>query len=444
MIATGGGALVACTPTPSPPAAATSAPSTGGTPSGATATSAPAAGAAAGATNVAPATTSGQRISALMATDKPWLQETADRFRQDTGITVDLTLVDWNDISTKFIASAAGSSGGYDVVESDGNKIAWAEAGYIDDITDRIKDRNDLVRPDLFTANGKTYGMPWFVDALFFFWNKEYLSKAGITSPPRTWDDFVAAAQAVQSKAGVKYPITFQWKQIEGEFDLWLTFLFGFGGQLFDSDLKSPRFNDQPGVDALQFMSDLNQKHKVVDPNSFASRPLEVTQNLAAGNTAFGILWGGLSGTLTDPKSSKVVGQIESSLIPVMGSNPSTTVDGSETVSLVAKSQNKDAAWQWIDYLTNKKTTTDVLLNYQTLPPWKSLYTDADLNKKVPWMKAFGSQLEHDYVRPTKPWYDEFSKTMQVATISVLTGQQSAKQALDDAAAKTTDLIQKS
>jgi len=379
-----------------------------------------------------------------MATDKPWLQETADKFRQDTGITVDLTLVDWNDIATKFIASAAGSSGGYDVVESGGNNTAWAEAGYIDDITDRIKDRNDLVRPDLFIANGKTYGMPWFIDALFFFWNKEYLSKAGITSPPRTWDDFVSAAQAVQSKAGVKYPITFMWKQIEGEFDLWMTFLFGFGGQLFDPDLKEPKFSEQPGVDSLQFMADLNQKYKIVDPNSFASRPLEVTQNLAAGNTAFGILWGGLSGNLTDPKSSKVVGQIESSLIPVMGSNPSTTVDGSETVSLVAKSQNKDAAWQWIDYLTNKKTTTDVLLNYQALPPWKSLYSDADLNKNVPWMKAFGAQLEHDYVRPHKPWYDEFSKTMQVATISVLTGQQSAKQALDDAAAKTKDLIQKS
>src|SRR6266540_1391696 len=88
-IPTGASLLAACSPTQAPPPAATTAPSGGPTPAGAAATPAAATPAAA-ATNAAPATKSGQRISALMATDKPWLQETADKFRQDTGITVDL------------------------------------------------------------------------------------------------------------------------------------------------------------------------------------------------------------------------------------------------------------------------------------------------------------------------------------------------------------------
>ena len=109
---------------------------------------------------------------------------------------------------------------------------------------------------------------------------------------------------------------------------------------------------------------------------------------MAAGTTAFGILWGGLAGALVDPKASKVIGKIQTSPIPVKGSNASTTVDGSETVSVVANSQNKDAAWQWVQYLTSKQTTTGVLQDYKTLPPWKSLYNDPNLNQQVPWMKS--------------------------------------------------------
>ncbi len=391
-------------------------------------------------TQAAPAK-SGGKITALMATDKPWLPDTAKKFQQATGIVADLTLVDYNDIETKFVASAAANSAGYDVVET--VSVAWAQAGYLADLTDLIKDKADLVNPNLYTYQGKIYGMPWFIDALFFFYNKEYLSKAGIDAPPKTWDDFVTTAQAVQSKAGVKYPITFQWKQIEGEFDLFETFLFGFGGKVFNADQTAPAFNDDHGVAALQFEADLYQKYKLVDPNSFASRPLEVTKNLAAGNTAFGILWGGLSGLLTDPKSSKEVGKIDVSLIPVKGNNPSTTTDGSETVSMVAKSANKDAAWSWIDFLTGKETATNVLLNYQTLPPWKSLYNDSTLTAKVPWMKGYGEQLKNDFRFPAKTWQEEFSNALQVATISVLSGQKPAKAALDDAAAKVTEIMKK-
>lgn len=57
-----------------------------------------------------------------------------------------------------------------------------------------INDYFDVVEKDA-VQNGQIYGLPYSVDSLALYYNKRMFEKAGITNPPRTWDDFNTAVQ---------------------------------------------------------------------------------------------------------------------------------------------------------------------------------------------------------------------------------------------------------
>jgi multiple sugar transport system substrate-binding protein len=393
-----------------------------------------------------PAPTKANPISVLVASDKEWVPDQVKKFTAETGIPVNPTIVDWNDLGTKFTVAAASGATTYDVVNVDPSSHgAFMKAGYLEPLdTYLAATKGDLVSPMIFSYNGKIYGMPWFIDALFFFYNTEILSKAGITAPPKTWDELKTQAKTIQQKGLTKYPIAFQWKQIEGNFDVFMTLLFNNGGKLLDETLTKPLFNGPEGVAALQFEADLNLKDKLVDPGSFNMRPLEVMTEMSQERTAFAILWGEVAGSLNDKTKSKVIGKISSSLIPVAKTgNASWTVDGSECIAIPAKSANKDNAWKLISYMTSKTASKEVALNLGALPVWKSLFTDPQVAGN-PWNKVFLEQLTNPYSRPGQAWYTEFSTMMQVAIISAFNGSKTAQVALDDAAKKAVDILKKS
>lgn len=434
-MAAAGGLIASCAPAATP--APTSAPPTSAPPS------APTAVPATTAPTAAPVAKG--PISLLVASDKEWVPDLIKKFSADTGIQVNPTIVDWNDLGTKFTVAAAGQAASYDVVNVDPSAHgAFMKAGYLEPLDTYLAPiKDDLVSPNIFSYGGKIYGMPWFIDALFFFYNKEILSAAGFNAPPATWDELRSQALAIQQKNLAKYPFAFQWRQIEGEFDLFITFLMGNGGKVLDDTLTKPLFNGPEGVAALQYMVDLNAKDKLVDPGSFNMRPLEVMTEMSQGRTAFAIIWGEVAGSLNDASKSKVIGKIASSLIPVAkAGNPSYTVDGSECLAMTSKSPNKDSAWKLIQYMVSKEQSKAVAKNLGALPVYKSLFTDPEVASNA-WVKSFLDQLKNSYSRPGQGWYTEFSQTLQVETISALSGKKTPKQALDDAAAKAVDILKK-
>lgn len=57
---------------------------------------------------------------------------------------------------------------------------------------------------DELTVQNKIYAVPLSVDTLALYYNKDYLDSAGVTQPPRTWDEFLAAAKKLtQIKEGI-------------------------------------------------------------------------------------------------------------------------------------------------------------------------------------------------------------------------------------------------
>ena len=49
-----------------------------------------------------------------------------------------------------------------------------------------------------FTLNQKVYGVPFSVDSLGLYYNKDILGSAGIATPPKTWDELSADVQKIK------------------------------------------------------------------------------------------------------------------------------------------------------------------------------------------------------------------------------------------------------
>ena len=81
---------------------------------------------------------------------------------------------------------------------------------------------------DTVKVDGKTYGVPWYVETRLLYYRTDIAEKAGITEAPKTWDELKATARAMQDKGGAKYGInlsTNNWQE-------YLPFVWQAGGDL--------------------------------------------------------------------------------------------------------------------------------------------------------------------------------------------------------------------
>jgi len=49
-------------------------------------------------------------------------------------------------------------------------------------------------------VNGKTYGIPWYVDTRLIFYRSDILAKAGYKEFPKTWAEWVTAMKKIKSQ----------------------------------------------------------------------------------------------------------------------------------------------------------------------------------------------------------------------------------------------------
>jgi multiple sugar transport system substrate-binding protein len=104
---------------------------------------------------------------------------------------------------------------------------------------------------------GARYGVPLDTHTLSFYWNKALFTKAGLDpeKPPTNKDEFIAAAQAITTKAGVP---GFMVVQGGGGANFllgieWATTFYQNGGEWTNADFSQSLINSQAGVDSSNF-----------------------------------------------------------------------------------------------------------------------------------------------------------------------------------------------
>jgi multiple sugar transport system substrate-binding protein len=360
--------------------------------------------------------------------------------KQNPGIKVNLTFVAYEALHDKIVAAAP--AGTYDTVLVD---VIWpaefASKKMIVDITDRFpeSERSRIFAGGLKTTeyDGRYYGVPWILDTKYFFYNKKMLGEAGV-SPPDTWDAVVEAARALKSKGVVEYPLVWSWVQAEALICDYATLLGAYGGQFFDESGK-PAFNSGGGLQALEFMR-MTLDEKLSNPASIESIEDEVRRIVSQGEAAMALNWTYMYALANDPNESQVAGQIEIAHTP-KGPAGAPGVNGSMGMAISNGSQNQDAAWKYIQFMTSQKIQNQYAK--LSLPIWKSSYDQEEVVQTLPQVVPIAKEQLNDMIlRPVVTQYNDVSHTLQVEIQRALTGDKSPKQALDDAASAVAEAQQ--
>lgn len=362
-----------------------------------------------------------------------------------TGVTMKVEVVSQDDVDTKMQTALAAKSSTYDIIGIDIIDLAkYSAAGWVEPLDSYLDEatKSDILpfALDGISYNGKTLGLPWKAEYMVFVYNKKMLADAGIANPPTTWDELVKDSLTLKEKNIVKFPVVFTWgagyEQISSDYTM---ITKGFGGELFDKD-GNPAFNQGAGVQALQLMNDMVNKYKIVDPAALTIKGGGTRRDIMmSGNAAFGFLWGTPLVTMNDPANSKLAGQFELALAP-----NKISLAGPMGMSISAFSANKDAAWAYLKCIAGPAGEKELFLKDGSPFGYKSVLADAEVQAKL--AKSGGEvaalQAQNLAVRPSLPYYADFSSALQSTVQKVLTGQAAVQQALDDLAKKAKDLQQ--
>jgi multiple sugar transport system substrate-binding protein len=241
----------------------------------------------------------------------------APRLKSETGITLTVDQVPYEEVRAKQLADRAGAKR-YDILNST-TEWSYEYRKFAAPLNDYIGKAGypDIEQADIipfvwqaFNPGKKTAWMPYQPDTRIFFYRHDLLEAAGI-QPPKTWDDLLAAAKALTKPAAdskdPQYGFIFPGQRGWNLTLAWIPFVYAAGGEIFKDG--KPVFDSQAGVDALNLLIQL-KPYSPPDVISFGEH--EVNQSVLHGQVAMGV------------SASAITPEIEASDSPIKGKVTST------------------------------------------------------------------------------------------------------------------------
>ena len=260
--------------------------------------------------------------------------------------------------------------------------------------------------------------------------------------PPDTWEEVSRQAEFFASPPDF-YGTQFAGKEeaINGRF---YEMLVAEGGEYLDADGK-PAFNTEAGVRALDWFVNL-YKAKAVPAGTTNYLWDDLGQGFASGTVALNLDWPGWAGFFNDPASSKVAGNVGVKVQPMGSSGKRTGWSGHHGFSVTENCANKEAAASLVWFLTNEESQK-LEAAAGPLPTRTAVWTwDIEQAASDPYkaevLKAFQDAAANAFAVPQTASWIEISNAVYPELQAAILGDKTSKQALDDAAAKATAILE--
>ncbi len=310
--------------------------------------------------------------------------------------------------------------------------VAKEPAAFLDQYFDAFK----------MQVKGKRYTLPLHAGCVALFYNADIFKAEGIAAPPKSWAELESVAKMVTRPDKNQYALT---ATLATEPPTNMTYdiyplMFQAGAKIVDAENR-PVFNSPEGVKALEFYAQLVNKDKVTVPGVLQNGEKEKRGNFGAGNIAmmFEGPWGVAIQKKLNPNAN-----FEIATLP-WGSTNGTVVRGSLVSipsSTAADPKRLDAAWRFVKFLTGPSGSETWASMTGDLPANK-VSADKPFIKNDKYMKVFIEQmgLPNANAIPHLPFQVELNRVMTIEVQNFINGNKTARQALDDAAAKWNELI---
>lgn len=289
-------------------------------------------------------------------------------------------------------------------------------------------------------VDGKIYSIPFQRSTEIVYYNKDKFKEANLdpNTPPKNWDELLEYAKKLTTNDcyGVGLALnsgsaqwTFTGFALENSVD---------GKMLMSEDGKQVFFNTPENVEALQFWLDLQNKHKVMAEGIVQWTDLP-TQFLA-GDVA---MIYHTTGNMANIKSNATF-DFGTCFMPGNKQQGAPTGGGNFYISSGISDERIQAAWKFIKFATDTNRAAQWSLDTGYVPTRQSCF-ETDLIKnyynEVPQAKIAYEQLP--FARPELTTYNaaEIWRVLNDNIQSAVTGEVSAKEALDNAQKEAEEIL---
>lgn len=362
-----------------------------------------------------------------------WSKVEKDFETANPGIDAKIELQPWEGRQEK-VTTALAAGKGFDLVVLGPDQIPqYVRQGTlaaVDDVLGADKDKFVPNAVQALSVDGKLYGVPIYHTSTLPVYNKGLLAKAGITDLPDTWDEIKAAAPKLAAQGAAT--LFYAGDPNESLNLTFYPFLWQNGGQVFSADGKSVAFNEPAGVEALQFLLDV-QKAGGLPPGAATQVSKLDGSPVITGKVAIMPL-----GQLN--QLSTIGNGIGEQNVAV-----GQPIEGKKRVSfglpgalvMAKRTQNAEAARKLMTYLSSPAMIGEIAKATGYMPP----RTDVQVSSDDPNAKLFAEALPLLNSGDTHPKARQVMSVLAPQIQAALQGKKTAQQALDDAAKEANALL---
>jgi len=318
---------------------------------------------------------------------------------------------------------------GYDVVTVD---VVWtaefAAKGWLVPLTGKnAMDTSKLLGPTVKAAtyNGTLFAAPYASDAGLLYYRKDLVSKA-----PATWDEMIADCKGKTGKSITgSQPACYagQFAKYEGLTVNASEAINSAGGQIVKDDGKTPNLDTAEAAKGLNFLVN-GFKEGYIPKEALGFQETQSLNAFQAGQLMFMRNWPYADAILSGT-GSKVAGKFD--IAPLPGPDgPGASSLGGHSVALSAYSKNQATGLDFLKFVQSDEIQSYNLTQGSQAPVIASLYDDATLIKKFPYLPVLKKGIENAIPRPVTPFYPAVTEAIETNAYAALQGTTSVESAL--------------
>lgn len=275
-------------------------------------------------------------------------------------IKVNLLILPENEIRAKVTTDVSTGAGTFDLVTVGMYEVPlWAKAGWIDEVGSTLDANPEYDSADFFQSirdglsyDGQLYAAPFYGESSSLFYRTDLFEAAGLTMPEHpTWDEVASFAQALHDPANEQYGICLRGLPGWGEMGAPLgTVINTFGGRWYDADWNA-QITSPETSDAIKFYIDLVKNYG--EPGAVSSGFTECETLWVQGKVAMWYDATSPADFIFDPANNPYADNIAVAFAPTKVKDNSGWL-WAWAFALESVSQNKDAAYKFMEWATSK------------------------------------------------------------------------------------------
>jgi multiple sugar transport system substrate-binding protein len=379
-----------------------------------------------------------------MGREAEWVTQFVPEFeRAHPGVRIEVQQLAWTAAHEKLMTAFAGNATP-DLCQLGNTWIPeFSALDALEPLDARVAASTAIDRSDYFDGiwatnviDGKTYGVPWYVDTRLLFYRKDLLKQAGYDAPPKTWAEWHAMMRAIKRNVGPdRYAVLLPLN----EFEPLQVLALEQPEPMLRDDARYGNFRSPSFRKALEFYATLFRE-KLAPPVT-NTQISNVWLELGRGYYSFYISGPWNIGEFQRRLPPEQQGSWMTAPMPGPDGPGASNAGGSSLV-LFRRSRHKAAAWAFAEFLSLPSTQQRLHAFTGDLPPRRSTWATPALSGDI-YARAFREQLERVRPFPHAPEWERIMEEMRLMAERVSHGSETVDQGVTRLDAHVDELLEK-